>query len=136
MKPSGCNMKSIRQPDKHSPRNVHAYYVNAVTSLKILKHYKLMIVCTPCCVPYYIDVNLDVVFWTIRPTMKRRDSSVGIAPGYRSEGRGSPAPTPRAQRPDKALGPTRPRFLWVPATISPRIQRPGCEADNSPPSNA
>jgi hypothetical protein len=57
-----------------------------VSSLKILKHYKLKTVSTPCCVPHYIDFNLDVIFWTIRPTLKNRDSSVGTATGYGLDG--------------------------------------------------
>jgi hypothetical protein len=35
-----------------------------------------------------------------------------------------------------ALGPTQPPVQWVPGALSLGVKRPGCEADNSPPSNA
>jgi hypothetical protein len=39
-----------------------------------------------------------------------------------------------ASRP--ALGPTQPLIEWVPGAISPTVNRPGREADHSPPSGA
>jgi hypothetical protein len=35
-----------------------------------------------------------------------------------------------------ALGPTQPRIQWLPTTLPPRVKRPGCDADHSPPSIA
>jgi hypothetical protein len=35
-----------------------------------------------------------------------------------------------------ALGPTEPPIQWVPGALSPRVKRPGREADNSLPSSA
>jgi len=35
-----------------------------------------------------------------------------------------------------ALGPTQPPIQWVLGVLSLPIKQPGCEADNSPPSNA
>jgi len=34
------------------------------------------------------------------------------------------------------LGPTQPPIQWVPGALSPRIKRPGREANYSPPSSA
>jgi hypothetical protein len=34
------------------------------------------------------------------------------------------------------LGPTRPPIQWVPGALSPRIKRPRCKGDHSPPSSA
>jgi hypothetical protein len=39
-----------------------------------------------------------------------------------------------ASRP--ALWPTQPPIQWVPGALSPRVKRPGREADQSPPSSA
>jgi hypothetical protein len=38
--------------------------------------------------------------------------------------------------PRPALWPTKPRIQWVPWALSPRVKRPGCEADHSPPLSA
>jgi hypothetical protein len=38
--------------------------------------------------------------------------------------------------PRTALGPTHPRIQWVPGALSLGVQRPGREADHSPPSSA
>jgi hypothetical protein len=35
-----------------------------------------------------------------------------------------------------ALGPTQPPMQWVPGTLSLGVNRPGREADHSPPSSA
>jgi hypothetical protein len=35
-----------------------------------------------------------------------------------------------------ALGPNQPLIQWVPGALFPVVKIPGCEADNSPPSNA
>jgi hypothetical protein len=34
------------------------------------------------------------------------------------------------------LGPTQPPTKWLPRALSPRVKRPGNEADHSPPSSA
>jgi hypothetical protein len=36
----------------------------------------------------------------------------------------------------RALGPTQPPFPWVPGALSLGVERPGCEADHSPPGSA
>jgi hypothetical protein len=36
----------------------------------------------------------------------------------------------------QALGPTQPPIQWVPWVIPPGVERPGREADHSPPSSA
>jgi hypothetical protein len=63
-----------------------------------------------------------------------RDSSVGIATGWTTEGVGVRVPvrlrnfcSPR--RPDRLLGPTQTSIQWVPG-----VKRPGHDADHSPPS--
>jgi hypothetical protein len=70
-----------------------------------------------------------------------RDSSVGIALGYKLDDRGSiPGGElgiflcTTASR--TTLGPTQPPIQWVPGALSLGIKRPGCEADHSPPSSA
>jgi hypothetical protein len=35
-----------------------------------------------------------------------------------------------------ALGPTQPRIQWVPGALSPRVKKPGREADHWPPTSA
>jgi hypothetical protein len=35
-----------------------------------------------------------------------------------------------------ALGPTQPPIQWVPMALSPRVNRPGREADHSSPASA
>jgi hypothetical protein len=57
-----------------------------------------------------------------------RDSSVGIATGYRLDGRGVGVRVP--------VGPTQPPIQWVLGALSPGVKRPVCVADHSPPSDA
>jgi hypothetical protein len=58
-----------------------------------------------------------------------RDSAVGIATGYGMDSRGVGA--------GPVLGPTKPPIQRVPVALSPRgVQRPGREADHSPPTSA
>jgi hypothetical protein len=72
-----------------------------------------------------------------------RDSSVGIALGYKLDDRGSRFDSRRrlgifffttASR--TALGPTQPPIQRVPGSLSLGVQRPGREDDHSPPSSA
>jgi hypothetical protein len=71
-------------------------------------------------------------------TSRSRDSSVDIETGYGLDGPGSIAGRFKififstASRP--ALGATHPPIQWVTGAISPRVKRPGREADHSPPS--
>jgi hypothetical protein len=77
--------------------------------------------------------------WICTDIHRSRNSSVGIATGYGLEGRGSNPnkdkifPFSTTSRP--ALGPTQPFIQWITGAISPEIQRPGREADRSPPSS-
>jgi hypothetical protein len=65
---------------------------------------------------------------------KRRYISVGIAMGYRLDGRGS---IPGRGKISFSSGrPTHPSIQWVPGAISLRVYRPGREADHSLPSSA
>jgi hypothetical protein len=74
---------------------------------------------------------------------KSPDSSVGIALGYGLDGRGSRVRSPTGlgiflftTASKTALGPTQPPIQWVPGALSLGIERPGREADHSPPSSA
>jgi hypothetical protein len=40
------------------------------------------------------------------------------------------------RRPDRLWGPTQLSTQWVAENLSPRVKRPGREADHSPPSSA
>jgi hypothetical protein len=67
-----------------------------------------------------------------------RNSSVGIATGYRLDGRGSIPGRGKGffstpQRPD---GPTQSRKLWLLGDISPWVKRLGREADHTSPYSA
>jgi hypothetical protein len=74
---------------------------------------------------------------------KSRDSSVGVALGYGLDDRGSMVRFPalagnfslRHRLQNDSL-PTQPPIQWIPGALSQGVQRPGCEADLSPPSNA
>jgi hypothetical protein len=76
---------------------------------------------------------------------KSRDSSVGIALGYRLDDRGSRVRLPAGRGVGiflfttvsrMALGPTQPRIQWIRGALSLGVKRPGREADHSPPSSA
>jgi hypothetical protein len=68
-----------------------------------------------------------------------RDSSTGIAKGYRldymgsNSGRGKFFLNSTASRP--APRPSQPPIQWLPGAISPEVKRPGSEVDHSPPSS-
>ena len=74
----------------------------------------------------------DVIY-----TLSGPCSVVGIATGYELDGPGIESrwwrDIPHMSRP--ALGPTQPPVLWVPG-LSLDKERPGREADPSPPSSA
>jgi hypothetical protein len=82
-----------------------------------------------CCSGY------NVVF-----ILRNRDSSVSIATGYELDGRGSIPGRAKfflfstASRP--ALVPTQSAVQWVTEAISLGVNRPGRDADHSPPSSA
>jgi hypothetical protein len=74
---------------------------------------------------------------------RSRDGSVGIATGYGLDDRGGRSSSPgrvknflfsTSSRP--ALGSTQPPIQWVPGALSPKVKRPGREANHSPPLNA
>jgi hypothetical protein len=76
-------------------------------------------------------------------THRSRDSIVSVATGYGLDDRvfgvrvlvGSRIfSSPRL--PGPALGPTQLSIQWVQEALSPRVKRPGREADHSPPANA
>jgi hypothetical protein len=96
-------------------------------------------------------ITLSICEWRMRTSRTRPthetntifatlNSSVGIVTGYRLDGRGSNpsrgkfSPFYTAFRP--ALRATEPRIQWVSGATSPRIKRPGNEADGSFPSSA
>jgi hypothetical protein len=72
------------------------------------------------------------------------DTGAGIATGYGLDDRGFGVRVPVGSRifsspccPDQLWGP--PNLLsnqWVPGALSPRVKRPGREADHSPPASA
>jgi hypothetical protein len=75
--------------------------------------------------------------------MSGRDSSVGIALGYgltigvlRFDSRRGLGVILFTAASRTALGPTQTPIQWVPRALSPRVKRPGREADHSPPSSA
>jgi hypothetical protein len=61
-----------------------------------------------------------------------RDSAVGIACGYWLL---VGSRVFNSRRPDRLWGSPQHPIQWVPATLSPGVKRPGCEADHSPPSS-
>jgi hypothetical protein len=72
-----------------------------------------------------------------------RDSVVSIATCYGLDDRGVGVPSPgrvknflfsMSSRP--ALESTQPPIQWVPGALSPWVERPGREADHSPPTSA
>jgi hypothetical protein len=71
-----------------------------------------------------------------------QDSSVGIVTGYglnrrvrsSSPGRGNNFVVSTSSR--TVLGPTEPPIQWVMVALSPGVNRPGREAEHSPPSSA
>jgi hypothetical protein len=72
-------------------------------------------------------------------TVKRsRDSSVGLATGYKLDGQGSIPGRGKffSITSGPALGPTQPPIHWEPGDLSPGIKRQGRAADHSPSSNA
>jgi hypothetical protein len=63
-------------------------------------------------------------------------NSVGIATDYGLDGPGSNTGGDEIFRPPRpALGPTQTPVQWVPG-LSQGKERPGCNADHSPPSSA
>jgi hypothetical protein len=66
------------------------------------------------------------------------DISVGIATGYRLDGRGSIPSGSKiflySTATTLALVLIEPSIQWVPGVLSRRVKRPGCEADDSPSS--
>jgi hypothetical protein len=69
-------------------------------------------------------------------TLRGPGSSVGIATGYGLDGPGSNPGGTRFSAPSRpALGPTLPPVQWVPG-LSRGKERPGHDADPSPPSSA
>jgi hypothetical protein len=73
---------------------------------------------------------------------RSRDSSVGIAPGYGLDDRGTRVRFPAEagnfslhHRVQNGSGPTQPPIQWVPGVLSLGVERPEREADHSPPSS-
>jgi hypothetical protein len=86
---------------------------------------------------------MQFAFAVIISQRQSRDSSVGIALGYRLDDRGSRVRFPAglgiflfitASR--TALGPTQPPIQWIPGFLSLGVKRPGREANHTPPSSA
>jgi hypothetical protein len=86
---------------------------------------------------------LTSIFAILIVSYKSRDSSVGIALGYVLTDRGIRVRFPvglgiflftTASR--TALEPTQPPIQWIPRALSLGVERPGREADHSPPSSA
>jgi hypothetical protein len=92
---------------------------------------------------HYFSAILSNIILQSKPR-ESRDSSVGIALGYRLDDRGSRVLFPAgagnfflfttASR--TALGPTQPPIQWVPEAFSLGVKRLWREADHSPPSSA
>jgi hypothetical protein len=87
-----------------------------------------------------------VVFFANKTDMvhmtRSQDSSVGIATELRLEEREIGLRFPARARDFSLLhnvhtgsGTTQPPIQWVPGALSPRVKRPGCKADESPPSS-
>jgi hypothetical protein len=79
----------------------------------------------------------------IENNIATRDSAFVILTGCGLDGRGCRLSSPGRDknfifstsiRP--ALGHIQARFQWVLGAVSPGIERPGCEADNLPPTSA
>jgi hypothetical protein len=71
-------------------------------------------------------IVLNVIF-TLEYRSRYSDRGVGIRVPVRQR----IFPSPR-----RRLGPTQPPIQWVLEALSPRIKRPGREADHSPPTSA
>jgi hypothetical protein len=76
------------------------------------------------------------------PVRVSRDSVVGIATGYGLDDRGVGVPSPGSVKnclfstsPRPVLGLIQPPILWVTGLFLREVNRPGREADHSPPSN-
>jgi hypothetical protein len=63
--------------------------------------------------------------------IRSRDSVVGIATSYGLDDRGVGVRVPVG-----SLGSTQPPIQWVPGALSTGVNRPGREADHSPPTSA
>jgi hypothetical protein len=61
---------------------------------------------------------------------------IGIAMSYGLDGRGIGVRFSAAAREFSLGGPTKLSTQWVPGNLSPRVKRPGREADHSAPSGA
>jgi hypothetical protein len=90
---------------------------------------------------YKLQSSLLCSFLQLPVTSKSRDSSVGIALGYRLDDRGSRVRLPAGagnfslhHRVQNGSG-AHPA-PWVPGALSLGVKRPGREADHSPPSSA
>jgi hypothetical protein len=110
----------------------------------------LLITFSSCSYKFHNDIKLQVklqfcLLLTFRILNRgSRDSTVGIATGYRLDDRGrgwSSSPSrvknflfSTSSRP--ALGPTQLPIQWVPEALSPGVKRPGREADHSPNTSA
>jgi hypothetical protein len=109
--------------------------------------------------PYFVILSIPMLFHhssiqacsslkhsvtkRIRVVVVSRDSSVGIALGYKLDDRGFRFRFPAglgnflittASR--TALGPIQPPIKWVSGAVSLEVKRPGREADHSSPSSA
>jgi hypothetical protein len=82
-----------------------------------------------------------LAYINIRKTELVHDSSVGIATGWTIgflgfDSRRGLGIFLFATASRTALGPTQPPIQWVPGALSLGVKRPGCEADQTPTSNA
>jgi hypothetical protein len=109
----------------------------------VLKLFGLILNMT-CCLLYRGNGSsfqlFSCVFFFVLWSMWTRDSAVGVAIGYGLEGRGVEVQVPVGilflpTSSSPALGPTQPPIQWVPLALSPRVKRPGREADSPPDSS-